>query len=253
MGACRGGACVVAAAATVGGWLSVVPASAAPVDVLAYPMGGNQSTLRDPVHGAVGTGIGGMAGKFVVFDSNANPGPAYPSAPVLAVDPIAMRADATGAFAAGEYMRFTLTVGSAVRDMSLAGIRFAAARGTGQFDRGFAVRVDTPTTVDEMVRGSTVVPAVRNALAPFATDLSGVASLQHLSAGQTVTFEIAVFTNMPGVQTLDLDDLIVSAVVAPEPAGCSLALAAAVVPLAGRTRRRRPSRDTAAAAPADPP
>ena len=236
MRVCRGSAWAVTCA--VASWLAAAPASAAPVDVLSYPMGGSQPRLADPVHGAAGSGIMAAAGKFLVFDVNADPGPSYATAPVLAADPAARRANAADAFAAGEYFTFTLTVGSAVTDMSLAGLRFSAARGTGQFDRGYAVRVDTPTTTDEWVCGSTVVPAVRNAMAPFATDLSGVRSLQRLTAGQAVTFEVAMFTDVAGVQTLDIDDLVVSAAVVPEPGGASLALAAAAVGLAGRRRRR---------------
>jgi len=100
------------------------------------------------VDGAGGGSLTGDAGfsQFVINDSQG-----YPTDPVLRVKPNG-HTTATDAFTNSSFFSFALTVGSNVSDLDLTSISLDAARGGSGTPSGFAIRVDTPTTADEVVR-----------------------------------------------------------------------------------------------------
>ncbi len=139
-------------------------------------------------------------------------------------------ADASFAFTANRFFSFSVTVGTNVPQLSLTELTFDVAKG-GSGDRGFGVRVDTPTTTDQLVQSSTAITATRPTFENFSIPLSGIASLQNLTARQFVTFEVATYVNSG---SLEFDNITVSGVI-PEPSSALLTLCGA----AGLILRRR--------------
>lgn len=191
-------------------------AAAAPIPLVQYQMGQVGPQLQDPVNTAGGGDLtNAMLSTFNVTATNG-----YASAPVLQVNPPAAEADATAAYAGNSYFSFTITAGSSVSDLDLSSLTFDVARGASSSTRGYGVRVQTPTMTDEIVQPSTTVNAVRSTFETDTIPLSGFASLQNLTPGQTVTFQIAVWTPSTG-NSLEFDNITVNGTT-PEPAGASL-------------------------------
>ena len=195
--------------------------------LLQYNMGQAGPQVQNQVLGSNLTNGGSLTG----FITNATLTPVYASAPVLQVNPSITATTAAAAYTANDYFFFTLTVGANILDLDLTSIDFQSARGGPSTPRGFGIRVDTPTTTDLLVRNSTDVGTARATFTDFTTDLSSITSLQNLTAGQVVRFEVAVYTPGTG-SSLEFDNIVVNGnfTAVPEPgsvalAGCGLALA----------------------------
>jgi uncharacterized protein (TIGR03382 family) len=202
--------------------------------LVAYQMGQANPQVQDPLNGAAGGDLtnGGGFGTFNVSATHT-----YASAPVLQVNPNAggVATNASDAFAGNAFIRFTVTVGSGVALMDLTNISFQIARG-GDSGRGFGLRVTTPTTTNQTLVASTAVPTIRPNFTNQSIDLTPFASLQNLSTGDVVTFELAVYTPSTG-NSMELDNITISGntVAIPEPSLAGLAL----LGIAGLFRRRR--------------
>jgi len=214
-------------------FLSASPAYSAVL--LRYDMAVVTPTTQDAVNGAGGGSLTRGAGlsSFVINDS---PG-SYTTVPVLRVNPNNGNTTATDAFTNSSFFSFSLTVGSNVSDLDLTSISFDAARGGGSTPRGFAIRVDTPTTADQVVRTAQDVDTVRATFTNYSTTLNGFTSLQNLVAGNVVTFEIAVYSPNDG-NSLEFDNLIVNGDVTPIPEPSTVAIAGLGLVVLGFRRRR---------------
>jgi hypothetical protein len=138
----------------------------------------------------------------------------YASSPALLANFLTAGTTLTEAIAKDNVFRFSVTVSTNVGEVDLTRLTFNVARGGTSTPRGYGVMVHTPTTTNQQVRGATLVNTVRYEWDPHSVDLSGVASLQNLKPGQTVTFAIPMFT--PGaVNSLEFDDLTVRGTVTP--------------------------------------
>jgi hypothetical protein len=150
---------------------------------------------------SVGFGLGSFVYPYA--------GGGYLSSPVASFGPAApVPIDAADALAKDCLVYFSFTVGSAVTNLDISAITFDIARGGGNTNRGFGVYVTTPTTTDELLVPSTVIPTARATWTPCYFDLSGVASLQGLSSGDLVTVKIPFWTAAVG-NTIDLDSIAV--------------------------------------------
>ena len=131
----------------------------------------------------------------------------YSTAPSLAVTFNSATTNLAAALGNNSYFTFTLTAGSNVTDLDLNSLTFNAARGGGGVPRGFAVLVTTPTTSDQQVQGDTQLTTQRTDWGPLQNiNLSSFASLQNLTAGQTVTFKIPVYSPATN-NSLDFDNI----------------------------------------------
>jgi aryl-phospho-beta-D-glucosidase BglC (GH1 family) len=143
-----------------------------------------------------------------LFDPNSSI--LYPTAPSLAVTFNIASTNLSQALANSAWFTFTVTVGSNVLDLDLASLTFNAARGGGGVPRGYAVLVTTPTTTDQPVQGDTQLTTQRTDWGPLQNiNLASFTSLQNLTAGQTVTFKIPVYSPST-TSSLDFDNITVS-------------------------------------------
>lgn len=138
----------------------------------------------------------------------------YSSGPVLQVSSTAT--DFATASANQAWFTFTLTVGSSVTDLDLTSLTFNGARGGGSTPRGYGIYVTTPTTTDELVQGATDFATQRPIWSPQNINLTGLASLQNLTAGQQITFKVAVYTPATG-SSVEFDDITIKGNVSPGP------------------------------------
>ncbi len=138
----------------------------------------------------------------------------YSSGPVLQVS--SASTDFATAAANQAWFTFTLTVGTSVTDLDLTSLSFNGARGGGSTPRGYGIYVTTPTTTDEQVQGATDFTTARPTWSPQNISLTGLPSLQNLTAGQQVTFKIAVYTPASG-SSVEFDDITIKGNVSPGP------------------------------------
>jgi hypothetical protein len=140
----------------------------------------------------------------------------YSSDPVLQVTANILGADLATAFANQTWITLTLTVGTNVTDLDLTSLTFNAARGGAATPRGYGVYVTTPTTTDEPVQGTTDVATARPTWSLQNINLTGIASLQNLTAGQVVTFNIPFYAPA-AASSLEFDDFTVRGNISPGP------------------------------------
>jgi fibronectin-binding autotransporter adhesin len=140
----------------------------------------------------------------------------YSSDPVLQVTANILGADLATAFANQTWITLTLTVGTNVTDLDLTSLTFNAARGGAATPRGYGVYVTTPTTTDEPVQGTTDVATARPTWSLQNINLIGIASLQNLTAGQVVTFNIPFYAPA-AASSLEFDDFTVRGNISPGP------------------------------------
>jgi len=200
-------------------WLTVLLASAiaqsAVADVLLrYDMNGASPTYTQPGNYLTGLPLTFGSGVGTVsLPSNL----AYSSAPVLGMNPAASAlplANATQALAADCHVSFDFQVGANAADLAVTNLTFNIARGGANTNRGFGVFVTTPRTADAPVRPSTYILAQRFAWDSQSINLSGVADLQDLIAGDAVRVTIAFWT-ADASQSVELDTLMLLGTVQP--------------------------------------
>lgn len=199
--------------ASTGTVTSVSLSTAAPIfgpePLLQYQMGQAGPQLQDAVTGSDLTpGVG-----LSQFDLNFNQ---YNSSPALLANFVATTADVPAALANNSWFSFELTVGTNVTDLDLTSLSFNAARGGTSTPRGYGVFVNTPTTTNQPVQGATLVNTVRPNWEPHFVNLTGVGSLQNLSAGQVVRFTLPLYSPSP-ISSLEFDDMTIRGVVTPRP------------------------------------
>jgi hypothetical protein len=182
--------------------------------VLQYQMGTTNAQLQDAANLVTGSGLtpGDGLNTFNTLFSGGN----YPSQPVLTLTHRVTTADVAAALANTNWFTFTLTVGTNVTDLDLNSLSFNAARGGAAGPRGYAVDVTTPTTTNQEVQPATILNTARPIWDPQNIDLSSFASLQNLTAGQSVTFRVLVFAPTTG-SSLEFDDITIKADVSPDP------------------------------------
>ena len=177
--------------------------------LLSYQMGQALPQIQDPANTAVGGALTAGAG-LNVFDMNAGLG--YSSDPVLQVNFKVAGTNLAAALANANWFTFQLTVGTNVADLDLTQLSFNAARGGSATPRGYAVYVTTPTTTNQLIQPATDVSAQRASWSTQQIDLTGVRSLQHLTAGQKITFAIPAYSPANN-NSLEFDDLAVRGLV----------------------------------------
>jgi len=180
--------------------------------LLHYQMGQALPQIQDPANTAAGGALTAGAG-LNLFDVNANPTPAYASAPVVQVSFKVAGTNLTAALANTNWFTFQLTVGTNVADLDLTQLSFNAARGGSSTPRGYAVYVTTPTTTNQLIQPATDISAQRANWSFQPMDLTGISSLQNLKAGQKITFTIPVYSPATG-SSVEFDDLQVRGLVA---------------------------------------
>ena len=169
-----------------------------------YQMGQSSPQIQDAFNTAAGGNLTKGSG-LNLFDPNSSI--LYSTAPSLAVTFNAVTPDLATALGNNSYFTFTLTAGSNVTDLDLNSLTFNAARGGAGVPRGYAVLVTTPTTSDQSVQGDTQLTTQRTDWGPLQTiNLSSFVSLQNLTAGQTVTFKIPVYSPTT-TSSLDFDNI----------------------------------------------
>jgi hypothetical protein len=190
------------------------PAVGNNVTQVQYQMGTANAQVQDAV-GLMAAGSltqgAGLTGATWIPNAGAL---GYSSGPVLQVSSTAT--DFATATANQAWFTFTLTVGSSVTDLDLTSLSFNGARGGGSTPRGYGVYVTTPNTTDELVQGATDFATQRPTWSPQNISLTGLASLQNLTAGQEVTFKIAVYTPATG-SSVEFDDITLKGNVSPGP------------------------------------
>ena len=205
--------------------------------LLQYQMGTNSAQIQDPINTAAGSiltpGIG-----MSLFNTNSTLTLNGSVVPTMALAPINGSTTLSLALANQSWFTFNLTVGSSVTDLDLTSLTLNAARGGAGTPRGYGVLVTTPTTSNEQVQGATDLTTARPNSVLQNIDLSGFTSLQNLTAGQVVTFEIPVYSPL-STSTLIFDDITVNGNVTlvPEPTTASL-LGLGTLAMLGFYRRR---------------
>ncbi len=187
--------------------------------ILRYAMGQNGPQVQDPAKTAAGGDLQPGSGVDL-FGVNFTQ---YPSSPSLTVNFAASGADLSTAITNDRLFWFELTVGTDVTDLDLTSLSFNAGRGGTSTPRGYGLLVTTPTTTDQMVQSATDVDTVRPEWDPQFIDLSNVASLQNLSAGQEVRFTLPLYSPSL-VNSLEFDDITVRGIVKPKLDGGGLLL-----------------------------
>ncbi|HXI71903.1 MAG TPA: autotransporter-associated beta strand repeat-containing protein [Verrucomicrobiae bacterium] len=192
---------------------TIRPAVGNNVTMAQYPMGTYNAQIQDASNLVAASSL--LFGSGVSL-SNAAALLGYPTDPVLQVTANILGTDLAMAFANQTWITFTITVGTNVTDLDLTSLSFNAARGGAAAPRGYGVYATTPTTTDEAIQGATDLATVRPTWALQSIDLSGFASLQNLTAGQTVTFKIP-FYSPAAASSLEFDDITVKGNVSPGP------------------------------------
>lgn len=190
------------------------PAVGADVIQAQYQMGTTNAQVQDAVGLMAADALtpgAGLTGATWIPNAGAL---GYSSGPVLQVSSTA--ADFVTATANQAWFTFTLTVGSSVTNLDLTSLTFNGARGGGSTPRGYGVYVMTPTTTDELVQGATDFTTQRPTWSPQNISLTNFASLQHLTAGQQITFKIVVYTPATG-SSVEIDDITLKGNVSPGP------------------------------------
>lgn len=195
-------------------------------ELLKYQMGQSGPQIQDAINGAAGgnlTKASGLNG----FNVNQT-GISYLTEPVLNVNFNAANSPTSNSLAnavtTNSYFSFTLTAGAGTTDIDLSSLTFNIAKGGGSNPRGYGVYVTPPGGPEVQVRGQTNLPdtALRPNFETQTIDLSGLTTLQNLTASQVVTFKIYLYSPAAG-SALDLDDITVNgtsgAVVVVDPAG----------------------------------
>jgi len=180
--------------------------------LLQHQMGPSSPQIQDAAKTATGSAItagGGINSFTTEFDQ-------YASSPALLANFVSVTPDVLTALSNDSVIYFDLTVGSNVTDLDLTSISFNAARGGSATPRGLAVYVTTPTSTNEFVQTITNINAVRPSWESQLVALSGVSSLQHLSAGQVVHFALPIFSP-DTINSVELDDLTIRGMVSPRP------------------------------------
>ena len=191
---------------------TVRPAVGNNVTLVQYQMGSVNAQVQDAANLMAADSLTQGPGLATWIPSATTLG--YSSGPVLQVSSASV--DFATAAANQAWFTFALTVGTDLTDLDLTGLSFNGARGGGSTPRGYGVLVTTPTTTDELVQGGTDFATVR----PFWTaqniSLTGITSLQNLTAGQVITFKIAVYTPATA-SSVEFDDLTVTGNISPGP------------------------------------
>lgn len=206
--------------------------------LLNYQLGQAGPQVQDSVNTAAGGNLT-TAGGLTAFTLTANDG--YTTAPNLHVNPPNGATDAGLAYTANSWFFFNVTAGSNVADLDLTSVSFDVAKGGATGTRGFGIRMDTPTTSNEIINASTTITNVRTTFQNYSFNLTGFSSVQNLTAGQVMRFEIAVFTPNSG-SSLEFDNFVVNGNVTaiPEPGVISVLLLGCSVLLAQSRRKRAP-------------
>lgn len=188
--------------------LNLTSASTGTNDLLVqYQLGQVGPQVQDPINTVAGGNLT-KGGGLNLFDPLS--AILYPTAPSLAITFNAVTPDLATALGNNSFFTFTLTAGANVTDLDLGTLTFNAARGGGGVPRGYAVFVTTPTTTDQQVQGDTQLTMQRNDWGPLQNiNLASFGSLQNLTAGQTVTFKIPVYSPTTG-SSLDFDNIAIS-------------------------------------------
>jgi len=180
--------------------------------LLQYQMGQLGPQVQDALKTAAGGALTPGSGlNYFTTDFGA-----YASSPALIANFVATNSDVATALTNDSVITFDLTVGTKVTDLDLSSLSFNAARGGSSTPRGYAVYVTTPSTTNQLVQAAVTVNTVRTNWSSQFVNLSGVSSLQNLSAGQVVRFILPIFSPSPG-SSLELDDLTVRGAVSPRP------------------------------------
>lgn len=199
---------------TVHALSTIQPAVGNNIALAQYQMGGADAQVQDAA-GLMAAGSltqgPGLIGATWIPNAGAL---GYSSGPVLQVSSASV--DFATATANQAWFTFTLTVGTNLTDLDLSSLTFNGARGGGSTPRGYGIYVTTPTTTDELVSGPTDFTTVRPTWSPQNVNLTGLASLQNLIAGQEVTFKIAVYTPATG-SSVEFDDITVRGNISPGP------------------------------------
>lgn len=189
-----------------------VPVTSSNYTLVQYQMGTTNAQVQDANNtmfaGPLTPGLGISATWF----PNALVTPAYVGAPTLQVSGIGT--DLASAFAGQSWFTFELVVGTNVTDLDITSLTFNGARGGGATPRGYGIYVTTPTSTDELVGPSYAFVTQRPTWDPRNINLSGFPSLQNLTAGQVITFKVAVFMPVTG-NSIEIDDITVRGNVSP--------------------------------------
>ena len=180
--------------------------------LLQYQMGQLGPQVQDAANTAAGGALtpgGGL--NYFAIDFNQ-----YASSPALIANFTAVTPDVATAMSNDSAISFELTVGTNVTDLDLSRLSFNGARGGSSTPRGYAVYVSTPTSTNQLIRAATNINTVRPDWDPQFLNLSGVSSLQHLSAGQVVRFVIPIYSPATG-NSIEMDDLAVRGALYPRP------------------------------------
>lgn len=180
--------------------------------LLQYQMGQFGPQIQDAAKTAAGSDLTPGAG-LNYFSAEFS---GYTTSPALIANFVTTNSDVATARSNDSVITFTLTVGTNVTDLDLSSLTFNAARGGSSTPRGYAVYVTTPTTTNQLVQSAVTVNTVRTNWSPQSVNLSGLSSLQNLTAGKVIRFALPIYSPSPG-SSLEMDDLTVRGAVSPRP------------------------------------
>lgn len=192
---------------------TIRPAIGNDVTVAQYQMGTTMAQIQDAAN-LVAAGPLTPGSGTSLFNTAALLG--YPTDPVLQATALVTGTDLATAIANQTWFTFTLTVGTNVTDLDLTSLSFNGARGGTGVPRGYGVFVTTPTTTDESVQGATDFATARPTWTLQNINLTGFASLQNLTNGQVVTFQIPYYSTAAG-NSVEFDDITVKGNLSPGP------------------------------------
>lgn len=180
--------------------------------LLQYQMGQYGPQIQDAAKTATGGSLTPGSGlNYFTTDFGA-----YASSPALIANFVTANPDVATALTNDSVITFTLAAGTNLSGMDLSSLSFNGARGGSSTPRGYAVYVTTPTTTNQLVQAATMINAVRPNWTPQFINLSGLNSLQNLSAGQVVRFTIPIFSPSAS-SSVELDDITLRGSVTPRP------------------------------------